>query len=180
MEHDNGILLASGGIDSAFILQEYHKNISTLLFIDYGHPANHQERMAVYELASEFRKPVLVEKLPLKSEMGEGASIVPARNLAMTALAANIAASTGKNMVAIGAILDDYPTYEDCGPVYLNRVSLLTEGFGVRVWAPLLYVGKKEVLKKIRPEILKLTWSCYKDGPDPCGECGSCISKNQS
>lgn len=67
----------------------------------------------------------------------------------------------------------------DCRPEFLMAMqNALRLGlrWPVSILAPLNYLSKAEVIKlgKRVSAPLELTWSCYKGGEVPCGECPSC------
>lgn len=198
MTSKKSLLLCSGGVDSAYILQSNYYDIGHLLFVDYGQPANFMEHRAVRRLSYHFCVQYSVIHTPLISEMGgEGPSVVPVRNLSLISTAANFAASYDYKNILIGAIADDNESYADCRPDYLLAASQLIKPFGVELEFPLAHISKSEIMKSIDPKVLELTWSCYEpvilrdidpssyhDDPNApfsaCGICGSCISRNSS
>jgi len=188
MRRDTLVCL-SGGLDSIVLVQcmrEADRFGGAVHFV-YPHPAQSYERQAVISVRQRLHldgepAPVLDVDLPLRADQltGEGTPgprVVPARNLVMLSMAANLAASMGLSRVAIGATLEDVDGYEDCRPRYLQAVSKLTEVFGVEVVYPLASMSRERVkaaavwfgLPPSEP------WSCYhpRDGK-PCGSCGSC------
>ena len=79
----------------------------------------------------------------------------------------------------------DYSGYPDCRPEFyesavetLNLGSRLFTQYGIRieVKTPILAMTKADIVR-LAVELkvpLELTWSCYKGGEKPCGECDSC------
>lgn len=72
--------------------------------------------------------------------------------------------------------------YPDCSLVfaeYMNLLSSYTSGGKVTVKAPLLNMGKDEIVaraKKLGVPINK-TWSCYEGKEMPCGMCHACLDR---
>jgi len=184
------LVCLSGGLDSVVLVECMRAagRYGGAVHFVYSHPAQSHERRAVIavrrrlHLAGEVA-PIVDVDLPLRARQlasgvgATGARVVPARNLAMLSMAANMAASMGLSRVAIGSTLADSDGYEDCRPTYIQAVSDLTETFGVQVVAPLASMSRERVraaavwfgLSPSEP------WSCYQpDAGQPCGRCDSC------
>jgi len=110
---------------------------------------------------------------------------VPARNTIFLAFAFSWAEVAGAEAVVIGANAVDYSGYPDCRPEYLETMETVfkkatksgTEGKGIKIEAPLLYLTKAEIVKLGRKlgVPFERTWSCYLGGKTPCGQCDSCL-----
>ncbi|MFZ5802571.1 MAG: 7-cyano-7-deazaguanine synthase QueC [Candidatus Omnitrophota bacterium] len=110
---------------------------------------------------------------------------VPGRNSIFLALASSWAEAIGAEAVFIGANAVDYSGYPDCRPEYLEAMEKVfrigtkagIEGRAVRIIAPLVRMTKAEIIR--RGQALKVpfekTWSCYRGGKIPCGDCDSCL-----
>ena len=112
------------------------------------------------------------------------ATYVPCRNTVFIALGLSLAEARGAERLVLGVNAVDYSGYPDCRPDYLAAFQTLAdlasrsgrEGHGTRLWAPLVHLGKTEIVR----EALRLgvpiatTWSCYGGGERPCGVCDSC------
>jgi 7-cyano-7-deazaguanine synthase len=109
---------------------------------------------------------------------------VPARNTMLLSLALGWAEVLGAEAVYIGVNSLDYSGYPDCRPefiaAYQNLISVATkaavQGAHIRIETPLQYLSKVQIAKRAL-ELgvpLERTWSCYADGPEPCGVCDSC------
>ncbi len=109
---------------------------------------------------------------------------VPARNSVFLALAVSCAEAAGAEAVFIGANALDYSGYPDCRPDFFEAFEKVIqkgtkagdEGRKIQIKAPLLKLSKKEIIRlaKTLNVPLEMTWSCYKGGAKPCGECDSC------
>ncbi|MBM3944732.1 MAG: hypothetical protein FJ317_04480, partial [SAR202 cluster bacterium] len=135
-------------------------------------------------------------------EIGFGVPItyVPLRNTIFLALAAAHLESTvlhaieqegakpediaARIYMAPNAI--DYSGYPDCRPDFF-RDATRTLRMGSKLWTqyrvgfeietPIIQMSKAAIVR-LAIELdapLDLTWSCYKGGDAPCGECDSCI-----
>jgi 7-cyano-7-deazaguanine synthase len=116
---------------------------------------------------------------------------VPARNTLFLAHALALAESLGAFDIFIGANALDYSGYPDCRPEFLDAFERTAnlgtragiEGRAFRIHAPLLRMGKADIVR--RAEALGLdfasTSSCYDPGADgaPCGSCDSCLLRQR-
>jgi 7-cyano-7-deazaguanine synthase len=113
------------------------------------------------------------------------ATYVPARNTILLAVALGYAESHRLNAIYLGANAIDYSGYPDCRPEYLRAFERLarlatragvSEGWRVRVKAPLLRLSKAEIVR-LGDRLgvpWEVTWSCYAGGRVPCGRCDAC------
>ena len=126
--------------------------------------------------------------VPSASDGGEGGPIpvtyVPARNLIFLSLAAGIAEARGADTVYLGVNALDYSGYPDCRPEFVDAFRAAAalalkrgvEGDPLDVRTPLVDATKADIVR-LGVDLgapLHLTWSCYRGGPDPCGDCDSC------
>jgi 7-cyano-7-deazaguanine synthase len=184
------LLLLSGGLDSVVLaeqLRQAGRLVAAVHFV-YPHPAQFAERRVVQRLSTRWhrqRAAVRVIEEPLHLRAFElaigigvaGTRLVPARNLAMLAMAANMAPSLGATRIVFGATAEDASGYPDCRADYVAAVSRLLEPFGVTVDAPFALVRRDEIRAMATGFGLDAddSWSCYQplDG-EPCGTCNSC------
>ena len=126
--------------------------------------------------------------VPAASDGGGGGPIpvtyVPARNLIFLSLAAGIAEARGADAVYLGVNALDYSGYPDCRPEFVDAFRAAAalalkrgvEGDPLDVRTPLVDATKADIVR-LGVDLdapLHLTWSCYRGGPDPCGDCDSC------
>jgi 7-cyano-7-deazaguanine synthase len=116
---------------------------------------------------------------------------VPARNTLFLAHAVALAESLGACDVFIGANALDYSGYPDCRPEFLEsfeRTANLgtragAEGSAFRIHAPLLSLGKGDIVRRAAQLGLDFasTSSCYDPAPGgaPCGSCDSCLLRRK-
>ena len=115
---------------------------------------------------------------------GVPSTYVPARNTIFLSLAASYAEAIGANAIFIGAHYDDSSGYPDCRKDYLEAIDKAIKlgtksglDNALKVEFPLISKSKKDIVK-LGASLgvpLKDTWSCYKGGDRPCGECDSCV-----
>ncbi len=109
---------------------------------------------------------------------------VPGRNTVFIAIGLSLAEAKEANNLLLGVNIMDYSGYPDCRPDYLQAYQDLANlsskmgrsGQGVQLLAPLMKMGKLEIIKEaIRLDLpIEKTWSCYKGEQQPCGVCDSC------
>ena len=116
---------------------------------------------------------------------GIPSTYVPARNTIFLSFALSYADVVNADAVVIGANAIDYSGYPDCRPDYLKamgRVARLgtrrgDSGKTIDILSPLVHRTKAQIIR-MGAELnvpYRWTWSCYKGGRKPCGECDSCI-----
>jgi 7-cyano-7-deazaguanine synthase len=114
---------------------------------------------------------------------------VPARNSIFISLAASWAETERAAAIFIGANALDYSGYPDCRPEYFEAFERLlavgtkagVEGARIQIKAPLLHLSKKEIVllaAELQVPLAK-TWSCYRGGKLPCGDCDSCLLRSK-
>jgi 7-cyano-7-deazaguanine synthase len=129
--------------------------------------------------------------MPVKphNEAGEGIpqTYVPFRNANLLSVATSFAEARGADAIYIGVQASDYSGYPDCRPEFIEafqqvinlgtrpdtRISLMT---------PFVQLNKTEILK-IGMDLgvpYEDTWSCYQDGEQACGVCGSCHFRKEA
>lgn len=121
------------------------------------------------------------------ADRGDGSipvTYVPARNLIFLSLAAGIAEARGADALYLGVNALDYSGYPDCRPEFVDAFRAAAalglkrgvEGDPLDVRTPLVDATKADIVR-LGVDLgapLHLTWSCYRGGPGPCGDCDSC------
>lgn len=123
----------------------------------------------------------------LSQERSIPITYVPARNTLFLTLAAAWADALAADDLFIGANRIDYSGYPDCRPEFLAALEaalrLGTRRPGLRIHAPLMELGKGEIVRRGAALGLDygLTWSCYAPTPAgrACGRCDSCVHRRK-
>jgi 7-cyano-7-deazaguanine synthase in queuosine biosynthesis len=184
------LLLLSGGLDSVVLAETLRATgrLRAAVHFVYPHPAQSHERRAVHRLALRWHTagdttPVREVLLNLHaSELATGAGtkgprIVPARNLALLAMAANMAPGLGATRLAFGATREDLASYADCRLGYFQTLNQLLAPFEVEVAAPFIDYSRSQIAEMAAGFGLDRGdwWSCYEPtAGQPCGSCDSC------
>ncbi len=117
--------------------------------------------------------------------VGMPVTYVPFRNAHLLSIAVSLAEVRGAAHIYIGAVEEDSSGYPDCREEFFrafNDVIKLgtgsgTKGAGIAIKTPLIHKKKSEIVR-LGLELkvpLELTWSCYKNSEEACGECDSCL-----
>jgi 7-cyano-7-deazaguanine synthase len=204
LQNMRALVVCSGGLDSVVaatkaIADGYNVE---LLHFAYGSRAQTPEVEAVISVAIKLGVPYRIFPLPIykpedspllqadsKLAGGEqGAEFahewVPARNLAMLAIATAFAEAGGYDTIVLGNNLEEAGAYPDNEPEFINRFNDLlpfavADGKKVRVVMPVGNLMKHEIVK-LGHDLgapLDKTWSCYRAGHEHCGTCGPCYMR---
>lgn len=198
------VVLLSGGIDSATTLYCARSKGHTIycLTFDYGQRHGKEiisaRRIAkaascdwmLLKITMPWKGSALLDKSirlddPSPDRRKIPNTYVPARNIIFLSYAASYAESIGARRIFIGANQIDYSGYPDCRGSFIRRFEAAVhkgtkagvEGGPIRIMAPLLHKGKKDIIRMAaRLKVpLRYTWSCYKGAKYPCMRCDSCI-----
>jgi 7-cyano-7-deazaguanine synthase len=115
---------------------------------------------------------------------GSGGVIVPNRNAVLLSLAVNLAVDLGAEQVAFAANSGDEADFPDCRMAFVQsyNIMLVTAGIPVEVVAPYIQKSKAWIANHGRNLGVNFneTWSCYKGGVQPCGECAACKKRDEA
>ncbi|MGO1893635.1 MAG: 7-cyano-7-deazaguanine synthase QueC [Luteimonas sp.] len=208
----SAVVLLSGGMDSAVVLAMARERgfAAHALSVDYGqrHPSELQAAARVARgQGAAAHKVVAVDlrniggsaltddiDVPDGSDRGDGdipVTYVPARNTIMLSIALGWAEVLGAADIFCGVNAVDYSGYPDCRPEFISAFQALAnvatkagvEGAGLRVHAPLLELGKADIVREgVRLGVdFGDTVSCYSADADgrACGRCDACHLRAQ-
>ncbi len=200
------VVLLSGGLDSATTLAIARASdfACYCLSVDYGQRHRAELRAAAAVAGALGAREHRVLRLRLEDfggsaltdtsiavpvaglQPGIPVTYVPARNTVMLSLALAWAEVLGSRDIFIGVNAVDYSGYPDCRPEYIaafeSMANLATkaavEGATLRMHAPLLNLGKAEIIARGNELGVDygLTVSCYQADQEgrACGGCDSC------
>lgn len=194
------VVLLSGGLDSAVALYVAKKNgyAPYCLAFDYGQ-RHRKEIIAARKIAASVSCEFRIVKINLgwggsslldkKSAIPRGGkkiprTYVPGRNIIFLSFALSFAEAINAGAIFIGAHVEDYPGYPDCRPEFYRAffqaakagTKAGVEEKPVKIITPLINKNKAQIIK-LGNQLgvpFGLTWSCYRGGRVPCGECDSC------
>ena len=204
-ESSLAVCLVSGGMDSCVTAAIAHAENDDLAFlhVSYGQPTEDRERRAFEELADHFnaafRLAVSLDHLtriggssltdrsiPVSrgnaDAPGIPSSYVPFRNAHFLSIATSWAEVIGAQRVYIGAVAEDSSGYPDCRPEFYESFQRVIEvgtkpETQLEIRTPVICLRKAEIIKTgiSLGAPLNLTWSCYRESEQACGECDSCL-----
>jgi 7-cyano-7-deazaguanine synthase len=197
------VVALSGGLDScvtaSIAAREYDL---ALMHINYSQRTEGRELKAFHDIAEyynvhrklllDFRhfaeiggssltdRSIAVSFADLKNDAIPN-SYVPFRNANILAACVSWAEVLNAEAVFMGAVYEDASGYPDCRPEFFRAFEKMTE-LGtkpetiIKIETPVINLSKKEIiLTGIETGApLHLTWSCYQDEDEACGECDSC------
>jgi 7-cyano-7-deazaguanine synthase len=199
------VCLVSGGMDSCVTASIASRESDELAFlhVSYGQRTAARERRAFEEIADQFevkqRLVVSLEHLALIGgssltdatiavasaklpTAGIPTSYVPFRNAHLLSIATSWAEVIGADCIYIGAVAEDSSGYPDCRPEFYEAfqevISLGTKPeTRIEIRTPVIGLKKSEIVT-LGNELgspLELSWSCYKESEQACGDCDSCV-----
>jgi len=201
---DLAVCLVSGGLDSCVTAAIATQEVGEVAFlhVSYGQRTEARELRAFEEIASHFgvkrRLSVSIEHLariggssltnrnipvsPARLDASDvPTSYVPFRNAHLLAIATSWAEVIGATNIYIGAVAEDTSGYPDCRPEFYEAFQQVIR-VGTKVQTEINI--RTPVIKLLKSEIvelgqrlgapLALTWSCYSESEQACGECDSC------
>jgi 7-cyano-7-deazaguanine synthase len=107
---------------------------------------------------------------------------VPNRNGVMLNITGSFAESRECDYLVVGFNGEEAGTFPDNSMAYvqaMDRAFSYSTRNGVRILAPLIELGKTEIVRRAleAKAPLEYSWSCYHGGEIPCGKCESCVRR---
>lgn len=198
------VCLVSGGMDSCVTAAIANDESEALAFlhVSYGQRTEAREHRAFEEIASHYGvEKRLVVSLEHLAQIGGSSltdtniavraadlaaqgiptSYVPFRNAHLLSIATSWAEVIGATAVYIGAVAEDSSGYPDCRPEFYEAFQqVITRGTKpetkIELKTPVIAMKKSEIVKlghRLNAPF-ELTWSCYRESDEACGDCDSC------
>ena len=204
------ILSLSGGLDSSSLLFEFRDRIKLAVSFKYGSNHQDKELAAAKKVVEEVNKlganiehriiDLTNTFKTFKSALLSGADavpnaeyneetiadlVVPFRNGIFLSILAGIADSVGVYKIALAAHSGDHCVYPDCRPEFsdaIEKAIQLGTSRNVEFFRPYINISKADIASRgvnagLNPD---WTYSCYKGGDKPCGECPTCVERTES
>lgn len=199
MSQFDGVLLASGGMDStvlAHALDQDQKDI-ILLFLDYGQHCRDKELDVLKKVAPiRFKGNIKIIQIGdiyrnSNSRMIKEANLwidnvvaedlyLPYRNLLFLSIAAAYAQSQGIKNIYSAFINSNHAKEIDCSMEFFTRLETLLEEYGsVKINMPFREMNKTQVAKlglTLKVQIAD-TYSCQVNSVNHCGACPNCVDR---
>jgi 7-cyano-7-deazaguanine synthase len=203
------VILVSGGMDSAVTIAMAREQGFEVYALSVAYGQRHSSeleasnRVSVMLGAIEHKTvhidlrsiggSALTADIDVPEEGGAGIPVtyVPARNTIMLSIALGWAEVLGSADIFCGVNAVDYSGYPDCRPAFIDSFQALAnvatkagvEGAGIRVHAPLMNMGKADIVREgMRLGIdFAATVSCYNadERGYACGHCDACRLRSQ-
>ncbi len=203
LEKELAIVLLSGGMDSAVCVAWAISQGFELaaLHINYGQRTEKKELQSYYDICKYYNieKKLIVDisylaaiggssLTDMKIEVSKAkldtdeipTSYVPFRNANILAIATSWAEVIKAKYLVIGAVEEDGSGYPDTRREFFDSFEKVihsgTIDTQIKILTPLIKLSKKEIVElgnKINVPF-EITWSCYKESNEACGECDSC------
>ena len=188
MKKGPAIVLFSGGVDSTIALAwSIHEGYTpTVLEFDYeGRPEGEKE--AAHRILRRFGSPTHV-RLALGASLrppDETGGYLASRNLLLHSAAQSTAETMGASIIVAGHLSEDAEEFPDAKPRYIDAVVKLAQlarpnRRPIPVELPLhgkSLADRRRLAKELAAPV-DLAWSCWKDGPRPCGVCQKCKERH--
>ena len=195
----DGVLLASGGMDStvlAYDLARQKKNI-ILLFLDYGQhcretefetlkkviPVVYKENIRVIKIGDiykESKSRMIVEANLWRDNVVADDLYLPYRNLLFLSIASAYAQSISAKNVYSAFININHAKEIDCSMEFFTKLESLLQTYGsVKINMPYREMSKREVARlgiQLGAPVAA-TYSCQVNSKNPCGACPNCVDK---
>lgn len=200
-EYKSGVVLLSGGLDSAVCLGIADKECEKVhpLVLEYGQKTLARESTCAAALATHYQTEAMrMVRLDFIAEL-TGAALcsrnqevtganeyVPFRNGLFLSVATALAESVGAGVIYIGSVGTDR-ICRDNSPAFRRAFeSVVAEGTNtdsrIIISAPLGELTKVQVVQR-GFELgvpLEHTWSCHNNIDTPCDSCSNCISRRDA
>jgi len=198
------IVLLSGGLDSTVATAYMEKEGYEITALTFDYDQNKKEIEAAKKISDYFNAEFILLKIDflkfpqtiptisekelknLKITEKSARSVwVPARNLVFCAIASSLAEKNNIKIIATGFDLEEASTFPDNSINFVEKFNELLKYAclkKVKLFAPLVNMNKKEIVElgvKLNAP-MDLSWSCYKDGKNPCGTCESCQRRKRA
>ncbi len=201
---DMAVCLVSGGMDSCVTAAIANRDLNRLAFlhVSYGQRTEARERRAFEEIADHYGvEQRLIVSLEQLAKIGGSSltdkdiavasanlagqriptSYVPFRNAHFLSIATSWAEVIHAESIYIGAVAEDSSGYPDCRPEFYEAFQRVI-GLGtkpethIQIRTPVIAMKKSEIvaLAQRLNAPLELTWSCYAESEQACGNCDSC------
>ncbi len=197
------VVAVSGGMDSCVTAAIANENYDlAFAHINYGQRTEERELKSFNDIADfyEIEKRLVIDFTHLSKIGGSSltdkninitkanltnkdipSSYVPFRNANILSACTSWAEVLNASRIFIGAVFEDSSGYPDCRPSFFFAFEkMIEEGTKpetkIKIETPIIHLSKSEIVKRgfELKAPLELTWSCYQNNDEACGECDSC------
>ena len=197
------VIAVSGGLDSCVTASIANQNYElAFAHFNYGQRTEKRELKAFYDIANYYnvKKRLVIDYSHLSKIGGSSltddnikvskadlaskeipTSYVPFRNANILSACVSWTEVLKAKTVFVGAVFEDSSGYPDCRPSFFEAFEKMID-LGtkpetlIKIVTPIIHLSKAEIIIKgigLKAPI-HLTWSCYQNEDEACGECESC------
>ena len=199
MANYDGVLLASGGMDSTVLAHDLARKGEriALLFLDYGQhcvekeletlkkvlPSKYKDNIRIIKIGDVYKESnsrMLIEANLWVDNVVADDLYLPYRNLLFLSIASAYAQSLGAKNVYSAFINSNHAKEIDCSMEFFTKLETLLESYGsVKICMPYRELSKSEVAKLgVELEVpIAFTYSCQVNSQNPCGACPNCVDR---
>lgn len=200
------LVVLSGGMDSTTTLHKAIEDFEEVEAISFFYEQKHKKELDcarktcqklqinLKEVNLSYLSEIVNSALTSKElEIPEGhyedenmkQTVVPFRNMIFFSNALAYASTIKASHVGLGVHSGDHAIYPDCRPEFWNVMQTagkIGDWTSIDIYNPFQNLSKIEIVK----EGIKMgvdyanTWTCYKGEKLPCGECGSCVERQEA
>ena len=197
--NNNGVLLASGGLDSTTLAYWLAKQGTEFipLFIDYGQhcaatelstlkkvlPSEYIPRIELIDIRSVYKysDSRFIKEGDLWADNFTADDLyIPYRNILILTVAASVAQSLGYSNVYSAFINSNHAKEIDCSNEFFDKLESILKDYGsVKINMPFRNLSKYEVAKIgiTLGAPIGATFSCQASSKIPCGACPNCVDR---
>lgn len=195
----DGILLASGGMDSTVLAHDLARNGEKIipLFLDYGQhcvekeletlktvlPEMYKDNVRIIKIGDVYKESnsrMIIEANLWVDNVVADDLYLPYRNLLFLSIASAYAQSIGAKNVYSAFINSNHAKEIDCSMEFFTKLESLLESYGsVKINMPYRELSKTEVAR-LGVELgapIAATYSCQVNSQNPCGACPNCVDR---
>jgi 7-cyano-7-deazaguanine synthase len=151
--------------------------------LDYGQP-HVKELEYARSVCRALRIDYTEKKIPSMGGLEDGNWIVPFRNGVLISHAISMAAQAEADSVTIGCNAGDAREFPDCRPGFIATMNAAAKAseYNIEVCAPFIETSKWQIAAMAREMGISPseTWSCYRGGTTPCGNCPACVKMQEA
>jgi len=199
MANYDGVLLASGGMDSTVLAYDLARKGEkiVLLFMNYGQhcaekeletlkkvlPELYKNNIKIIKIGDVYKESnsrMIIEANLWTDNVVANDLYLPYRNLLFLSIASAYAQSIGAENVYSAFINSNHAKEIDCSMEFFTKLETMLESYGsVKINMPYRELSKTEVAKlgvRLKAPIAS-TYSCQVNSQNPCGACPNCVDR---
>lgn len=181
------IHLLSGGMDSVVMLYDLQAQGCLIHCVLFDYKQRHVQELEWARFhCHKFNLMFTTIEIPQIAGStltdGKGGVVVPGRNSIFLSLAVPVAVAAKAEAITYACNKDDEEVFPDCRRAFVQAFNhlLMMQHIEIEVCAPYMDKAKWQIadLGRQLGVAFEETWSCYRGGEAPCGECEACKKRD--